>query len=87
MSSSTPPTTDSNPPPNSTPSEPAFGWTRYAEQINGRFAMLGFDSFGTGVFHGPRFIHLVRFALRCKEAGMRLLITTQFLIPHFRCST
>ncbi|MCG5056932.1 MAG: high light inducible protein [Limnoraphis sp. WC205] len=42
MSSSTPPTTDSNPPPNSTPSEPAFGWTRYAEQINGRFAMLGF---------------------------------------------
>jgi hypothetical protein len=22
--------------------EPAFGWTPYAEQINGRFAMLGF---------------------------------------------
>ncbi|GAB4462165.1 MAG: chlorophyll a/b-binding protein [Elainellaceae cyanobacterium] len=22
--------------------EPAFGWTRYAEQINGRFAMIGF---------------------------------------------
>jgi hypothetical protein len=22
--------------------EPAFGWTGYAEQINGRFAMLGF---------------------------------------------
>ncbi|NET47963.1 MAG: high light inducible protein [Merismopedia sp. SIO2A8] len=22
--------------------EPAFGWTSYAEQINGRFAMLGF---------------------------------------------
>lgn len=21
--------------------EPAFGWTSYAEQINGRFAMLG----------------------------------------------
>ncbi|TVQ19234.1 MAG: high light inducible protein [Leptolyngbya sp. DLM2.Bin15] len=21
---------------------PAFGWTAYAEQINGRFAMLGF---------------------------------------------
>jgi len=21
--------------------EPAFGWTTYAEQINGRFAMLG----------------------------------------------
>lgn len=42
MSSSTPPTTDSNSPPNSTPWEPAFGWTRYAEQINGRFAMLGF---------------------------------------------
>ncbi len=22
--------------------EPGFGWTRYAEQINGRFAMIGF---------------------------------------------
>lgn len=22
--------------------EPAFGWNRYAEQINGRFAMVGF---------------------------------------------
>lgn len=22
--------------------EPAFGWTRYAETINGRFAMIGF---------------------------------------------
>ncbi|MBD2743341.1 chlorophyll a/b-binding protein [Coleofasciculus sp. FACHB-1120] len=22
--------------------EPAFGWTLYAEQINGRFAMIGF---------------------------------------------
>jgi hypothetical protein len=21
---------------------PSFGWTRYAEQINGRFAMIGF---------------------------------------------
>jgi hypothetical protein len=33
----TPPGT--NPP---EPSEPAFGWTSYAEQINGRFAMVGF---------------------------------------------
>ena len=24
------------------PPEPALGWTAYAEQINGRFAMLGF---------------------------------------------
>lgn len=24
------------------PPEPAFGWTDYAERINGRFAMLGF---------------------------------------------
>ncbi|WRH67008.1 MAG: chlorophyll a/b-binding protein [Planktothrix sp. GU0601_MAG3] len=38
MTSSTPSTpTPSNPQP-----EPAMGWTRYAEQINGRFAMLGF---------------------------------------------
>ncbi|HEY9909914.1 MAG TPA: chlorophyll a/b-binding protein [Thermosynechococcaceae cyanobacterium] len=22
--------------------EPSFGWTAYAEQLNGRFAMLGF---------------------------------------------
>ena len=29
-------------PPTSTEVEPAFGWTRYAEIINGRFAMLGF---------------------------------------------
>lgn len=25
-----------------TPPEPAFGWTCYAELINGRFAMIGF---------------------------------------------
>lgn len=25
-----------------TPEEPAFGWTSYAERINGRFAMIGF---------------------------------------------
>ncbi len=24
--------------------EPAFGWTPYAEQINGRFAMIGFTA-------------------------------------------
>ncbi|MEG3846288.1 chlorophyll a/b-binding protein [Microcoleus sp. herbarium19] len=24
--------------------EPAFGWNAYAEQINGRFAMVGFVS-------------------------------------------
>ncbi|MGB5913991.1 MAG: chlorophyll a/b-binding protein [Phormidesmis sp.] len=28
--------------PSSTQLEPGFGWTRYAEQINGRFAMIGF---------------------------------------------
>ncbi len=34
-------------PPNPTPKPndlPAFGWTAYAEQINGRFAMIGFVS-------------------------------------------
>lgn len=25
-----------------TPDSPAFGWTTYAERINGRFAMVGF---------------------------------------------
>lgn len=39
--------TSDHPTPNtentSTPTpEPAFGWTVYAEQINGRFAMVGF---------------------------------------------
>jgi Chlorophyll A-B binding protein len=24
------------------PNEPSFGWNVYAEQINGRFAMIGF---------------------------------------------
>ncbi len=24
------------------PNAPGFGWSRYAEQINGRFAMIGF---------------------------------------------
>ncbi len=31
-----------SPPELESPSEPAFGWTEYAERINGRFAMLGF---------------------------------------------
>jgi hypothetical protein len=30
------------PPAETAANEPAFGWTTYAEQINGRFAMLGF---------------------------------------------
>jgi len=41
MSSNTPtPTSPSQP--SSVQPEPAFGWTAYAEQINGRFAMIGF---------------------------------------------
>jgi hypothetical protein len=32
------PTPESNP---SERSEPSFGWTTYAEQLNGRFAMIG----------------------------------------------
>jgi hypothetical protein len=35
-----PPTLKSSAPANQP--DPAFGWTAYAEQINGRFAMLGF---------------------------------------------
>jgi hypothetical protein len=27
-----------------TPDLPAFGWSAYAERVNGRFAMLGFAS-------------------------------------------
>ncbi|MFM6189207.1 MAG: chlorophyll a/b-binding protein [Planktothrix sp.] len=40
MTSPTPWTSTPNEP-NPQP-EPAMGWTRYAEQINGRFAMVGF---------------------------------------------
>ncbi|WAL60143.1 chlorophyll a/b-binding protein [Thermocoleostomius sinensis] len=32
----------SSPQSNIQPPEPAFGWTDYAERINGRFAMIGF---------------------------------------------
>lgn len=35
---SAPPAPTAEPP----PAEPAFGWTGYAEMINGRFAMVGF---------------------------------------------
>ncbi|KPQ34654.1 MAG: Chlorophyll A-B binding protein [Phormidesmis priestleyi Ana] len=27
---------------NADPTVPSFGWTQYAEKINGRFAMIGF---------------------------------------------
>jgi hypothetical protein len=37
---SDPPQTSLNTPPYQP--EPAFGWTPYAELINGRFAMIGF---------------------------------------------
>jgi hypothetical protein len=37
----TPKTPTGSQDPNST-SEPSFGWNAYAEQVNGRFAMVGF---------------------------------------------
>ncbi|MGB5959332.1 MAG: chlorophyll a/b-binding protein [Coleofasciculaceae cyanobacterium] len=40
MNSPTPTSPPSEQEPNQP--EPAFGWTAYAEQINGRFAMIGF---------------------------------------------
>ncbi|MEL7225124.1 MAG: chlorophyll a/b-binding protein [Cyanobacteria bacterium P01_D01_bin.36] len=42
------PSTDSQSSPKASPeadpaaSQPGFGWTQYAEQTNGRFAMIGF---------------------------------------------
>jgi hypothetical protein len=36
------PTTSQTPQESFNKPEPAFGWTPYAEQINGRFAMIGF---------------------------------------------
>ena len=41
MTSPTPTSPQSQPHSPNQP-EPAFGWTAYAEQINGRFAMMGF---------------------------------------------
>jgi Chlorophyll A-B binding protein len=41
MSPSMPPEDQS---PSSQNAEPAFGWTSYAEKINGRFAMIGLVS-------------------------------------------
>ncbi|HEY9650415.1 MAG TPA: chlorophyll a/b-binding protein [Coleofasciculaceae cyanobacterium] len=41
MSSETPTSSPPSQEPINQP-EPAFGWTLYAEQINGRFAMIGF---------------------------------------------
>ena len=42
-SSSEPPATDSVPETSATTSDvPAFGWSGYAERVNGRFAMVGF---------------------------------------------
>ncbi|MGL5062025.1 MAG: chlorophyll a/b-binding protein [Microcoleus sp.] len=42
MTAKTPPTTTSAIPDSPKQPEPAFGWNAYAEQINGRFAMVGF---------------------------------------------
>lgn len=40
-SMTSPPESEPNPPVQSTASTPSFGWTAYAELLNGRFAMIG----------------------------------------------
>lgn len=44
--SSDSPATQASPPPTSatTRDTPAFGWSAYAERVNGRFAMVGFTA-------------------------------------------
>ncbi|MBE9188089.1 high light inducible protein [Microcoleus sp. LEGE 07076] len=42
MTAKTPPSPKPTAPNSPTQAEPAFGWNRYAETINGRFAMVGF---------------------------------------------
>ncbi len=42
MSADTPKQQDPIAVENDSQPEPAFGWTAYAERINGRFAMVGF---------------------------------------------
>ena len=36
--------TDDQTPSATTPDVPSFGWSAYAERVNGRFAMLGFSA-------------------------------------------
>ncbi len=54
---------DSTPPSNqglsaTTSDHPAFGWSGYAERINGRFAMIGFSAvLITEVFSHDTFLH------------------------------
>ena len=40
--SATPPPTDAPATSATTGDSPAFGWSAYAERVNGRFAMVGF---------------------------------------------
>jgi hypothetical protein len=42
MTTKTPKSTPESTPETVNQTEPAFGWSAYAEQINGRFAMVGF---------------------------------------------
>jgi len=42
MTAKTPPSPKPTTPNTPKQAEPAFGWNSYAEQINGRFAMVGF---------------------------------------------
>jgi Chlorophyll A-B binding protein len=42
MTAKTPPSPIPSTPETAKQPEPAFGWNAYAEQINGRFAMVGF---------------------------------------------
>jgi hypothetical protein len=42
MTTNTPKSTPESTPETANQPEPAFGWSVYAEQINGRFAMVGF---------------------------------------------
>ena len=42
MTAKTPPSPKPTAPNTPKQVEPAFGWSAYAEQINGRFAMVGF---------------------------------------------
>lgn len=57
------PVTSDVPPPTPTGSAtthdtPAFGWSAYAERVNGRFAMLGFVSLIViEVLSGDTFLH------------------------------
>jgi len=60
--SATPPPTDAPATSATTGDAPAFGWSAYAERVNGRFAMVGFVAIlVVEAISGSTFLHWAGF--------------------------